>query len=248
MPIVIDSIHRYPIKGLKGDCLEKVDLIENNGIRHDRRFGLAFTESSGLLAGSEKWQPWQYFVSLKKYELLANLRATIVDDDNRLVVYNNDEKLTYADIDNPKEKEILAQTVADYLGVPHLQLIDSKDKPLWDDGIILTAVNTNTVKALLGDVTQVARFRPNIVLSGMAAWEEEAIQSAVSIGDCVLLPQGGVPRCAATWVNPQTAQRDKKVPELIYKARGHTDLGIFAIIQKGGSIAKGMEIHIESTA
>ncbi len=248
MPVIIESLHRYPIKGLKGETLTQVNLVQGSGIDNDRRFGLAFADSTQLLLGTEKWRPWQYFVSLKKYELLAHLTATFDDTNNMLLIFHRDKQLGRADINNNAEKAILAQAVADYLNIPQLTLVDSKNKPLWDDAAILTAVNSNTVADLLGDVSQVERFRANIVFSGLEAWAEESIKNHFSVGDAVLIPQAGVPRCAATWVNPQTAERDKKVPELIYKARKHTDLGIFVTIQKSGTIAQGMEICIEPTA
>ena len=49
-------------------------------------------------------------------------------------------------------------------------------------------------------------------------------------------------RCAATEVNPQTAERDLRVPFLLRKHYGHLDMGIYAEIVQGGAIEPGSRI------
>ena len=49
-------------------------------------------------------------------------------------------------------------------------------------------------------------------------------------------------RCAATTVNPATAERDMNIPRLLADAFGHSDCGIYARIESGGRLTPGMEI------
>ena len=51
-------------------------------------------------------------------------------------------------------------------------------------------------------------------------------------------------RCAATEVNPQNGIRDIKVPNLLYKIYGHSDLGVYGIVLNKGLIKIGDEIKI----
>ncbi len=46
-------------------------------------------------------------------------------------------------------------------------------------------------------------------------------------------------RCAATQVNPDTAERDCNVPKELQQAFGHADLGVYAEIESGGLVRIG---------
>lgn len=246
--MLVESLHRYPIKSLQGDTLPQASIIAGRGIPNDRRFGFAFRDTGALLSGAEKWQPWQYLVSLKKYNRLAHLRAAFDDNTQKITVWAAGKIIGGGEIDDAPNIRQLCQAVANYIDSPPLHLIDSDAVPLWDDAIALTLLSTATL-ADFSDVTPpftVARFRPNLVFSGLAAWEEMAINAPLQIGEVVLQPGGGVPRCAATRVNPHTAESDLNAPAIIYKKKQHNELGIFATIKSGGVIAAGMAINISS--
>jgi uncharacterized protein YcbX len=46
-------------------------------------------------------------------------------------------------------------------------------------------------------------------------------------------------RCAATQVNPDTAQRDIDLPRELRQAFGHADMGVYAEIVAGGTVRQG---------
>ena len=46
-------------------------------------------------------------------------------------------------------------------------------------------------------------------------------------------------RCAATQVNPETAQRDIDLPRELRQAFGHADMGVYAEIVAGGTVRRG---------
>jgi uncharacterized protein YcbX len=48
-----------------------------------------------------------------------------------------------------------------------------------------------------------------------------------------------IPRCAATSVNPETAQRDLTVPKALKQHFGHVDMGVYAEVVRGGRVAVG---------
>ena len=46
-------------------------------------------------------------------------------------------------------------------------------------------------------------------------------------------------RCAATEVNPETAERDAKPQRWLRERFGHGDLGVYAEVLEGGRVAAG---------
>ena len=48
-----------------------------------------------------------------------------------------------------------------------------------------------------------------------------------------------ITRCAATQVNPATAERDLDIVAALGRAFGHINMGVYAEVLKGGEIALG---------
>ena len=51
-------------------------------------------------------------------------------------------------------------------------------------------------------------------------------------------------RCAATEVNPETAERDAKPPKVLLQTYGHADMGIYAEVLEGGRVAVGDALEL----
>jgi MOSC domain-containing protein len=51
-----------------------------------------------------------------------------------------------------------------------------------------------------------------------------------------------ITRCAATQVNPLTAERDLDIPAALQQHFGHNLMGIYAEVVGGGAIATGDEL------
>jgi len=60
-----------------------------------------------------------------------------------------------------------------------------------------------------------------------------------------------ITRCAATQVNPATAQRDLDIVAALGRAFGHINMGVYAEVVAGGEVAVGdalLEPRASSTA
>ncbi len=53
---------------------------------------------------------------------------------------------------------------------------------------------------------------------------------------------GRIDRCAATNVNPQTAERDLTLPRDLLESYGHADCGVYLRVINGGQLGPGMAI------
>ena len=112
----------------------------------------------------------------------------------------------------------------------------------------ISIINLNTVFELqnkLGKQISPSRFRANLLVDGVNAWEEfNWIGKKIYVGDAILEVFKRTQRCAATNVNPDNGQRDINIPNQIKSYYGHVDLGIYAKVTKGGFISILNKLHI----
>src|SRR6202521_2491332 len=89
------------------------------------------------------------------------------------------------------------------------------------------------------------RFRANLYVEGMMPWSElRLVGRRLTVGACELKVVKPTSRCAATEVNPDTAERDIDVPDALARHTGDIDCGIYAEVTRAGRIAEGDAIII----
>jgi len=98
-------------------------------------------------------------------------------------------------------------------------------------------------------VGTMARFRPNLVLEGLAAYEEDYIKT-MRIGDVTLRLVKRCARCTVPGVDPMTGVASTVIPDLLATYRG-TDDGVFfgvnAIVVDGAGseLRAGAPVEVE---
>ena len=93
------------------------------------------------------------------------------------------------------------------------------------------------------------RFRANILFSGAAPFAElDWMEREVLLGGARLRVFRRTKRCAATEVNPATAERDAKPPKWLLEHYGHTDLGVYAEVLEGGRVAVGDALELPAAS
>jgi hypothetical protein len=118
------------------------------------------------------------------------------------------------------------------------------DRGHWDfTDTVLSVCNLETVRAVeaaAGRPLDPTRFRANLYLDGLGAWEEFGfIGQSLRIGGAELECLRPVMRCAATSVDPERGNVDVDVPELLHRSFGHMFLAVYARVTHGGSIRCG---------
>lgn len=89
------------------------------------------------------------------------------------------------------------------------------------------------------------RFRGNLDVSGFAAWEElDWVGRDLAIGEVRFRVVQRTVRCAATEVDPVTAERDLRIPAALQKRLGHADCGVYAEAIDAGRIAVGDALRL----
>jgi uncharacterized protein YcbX len=77
------------------------------------------------------------------------------------------------------------------------------------------------------------------------AWGElDWLGSEIRVGDARLRVISPITRCAATQVNPATAERDLDIVGALQRGFGHNLMGIYAEVTEGGEITLGDTIMV----
>lgn len=84
------------------------------------------------------------------------------------------------------------------------------------------------------------RFRANLYVDGWPAWvENEAVGQEVRLGSARARIFKSITRCAATEVDPSTAERDLAIPQALRAHYGHVFCGVYVTVTEGGRVEEG---------
>jgi uncharacterized protein len=257
MPITISSIYRYPVKGLSPEHLSRTTLSPGRCLPEDRRFAVALA-STRFDPAQAQWLPKRCFAMLMRDEKLARLDTRFDPAIEELTIAENGEVVLRARIAEPEGSRAVGEFLGEFLGdaierplrvveAPGHAFADSRRKPDATTDQYVSLINLRSVAAL--DTAMAARidplrFRANIYLDGAPAWDELGwIGSSIALGGTRLRVIAAITRCAATEVNPATAERDLDIVTALQRSFGHNLMGIYAEVAAGGDIAIGDELQ-----
>lgn len=249
MPITVETIYRYPVKGLRAEPLDTVSLAPGHGVPHDRRFGIARGDTK-LDPAAPRWLPKQRFVMLMRDAALAPLSCRFDEDSETLELKAPDVPSTAASWRDARDRELLNAYVNDFLGARRegpARLVESGRVSFTDvPQNCLSIINLESVRDLeerMRTALGPMRFRANLYLAGAPAWTEfDWVGREIRIGEAVLHVPSRIPRCAATAVDPDGGRRDANVIRGLRDAFGHYDMGVYAEVVRGGTLQRGDEL------
>ncbi len=243
----LDSIFRYPVKGLSPDQLESVTLAPGATLPFDRAWAIE-NGPSGFDSQHPAYLPKIKFLMLMKNERLAALETRFDEASCTLDVFRHGKRVTGGRLDDPLGCRLLEQFFAAYMdgelrGAPRI---------LRSDGHSFSDVSAKVVSiaslASLREVERVAgrpvhplRFRANLYVDGWLPWQEfMLVGETLRIGpSATVRVVARIVRCAATNVDPVSGARDMQIPRLIEGAFGHSDFGVYAEVTGAGTIRPG---------
>jgi len=248
----IETIYRYPVKGLSAEDVRSANLRVDDCIAFDRAYAIA-NGHRDFDAAAPKHLPKTKFFMLMRHEKLATLETRFEPKTHTLTILRNGKQVSKGCLQQPVGRKLIEQFFSAFLedellGPP--QIISAPDHSFSDVGIkCLSIINLATVRDLeriMGAEIHPLRFRGNLYIDGFEPWEEfNWIGKDISInGMEVLHCFKRTQRCAATNVNPLTAKRDLSIPANLSRALGHGDLGVYAMVSQNCHIAKGATITV----
>lgn len=246
----IESLYRYPIKGLTAEPLLATTVEAGGCLPFDRAY--AIENGGGRFDPLRpKYLPKINFLMLMRNERLASLRSTFDDATETLTIYRDGSQVAQGQLKTPIGRQLIEQFLSSYFvrelrGGPkivHATGHSFSDVPMKCLHIVNLA-SIRELKRVAGRDIDPLRFRANVYIDGLEPWREfEWVNQNLQIGDAELAVLLRTERCDATNVDPETATRDMSIPSLLQRHWGHTDFGIYAKITKGGEISIKDEIR-----
>ena len=243
--MIIDEIWQFPVKGLGDMRLDSTRLAAGQHLPGDRQFALTTGHPRFADMPDGGWQKKAAFLQLMSHEQLAALDYHFAG--SVITISRNGADLLTADLDSGEGAAAIAGYFLDLhggslAGSPRLMRINqgayTDTKAPW---ISLGGTASVThVAETMGHRPDSRRYRLNIMLETETPIEEaDLIGHKIALGDAVLQVVAPVGRCAAIDVDPKDGVRGPHLLPRMKNAFGHTDLGIFADIIEGGTIAPG---------
>ncbi len=261
MPHVV-ALYRYPVKSFTPETCEVLTVLDEGRIAGDRVLGIRFANSNAL---DDAWSKKHEFVALVNTPALARLKLRFDHDALRLRISLEDKVLVDEALDYNGRKRI-ASTIENYvLQLDENPLSSHPDRlPLRvvGDGItsryqdneagLITLHSRESLAVLAAAVGDAdlseLRFRSNIAIEGVDAWEElNWAGRKIRIGQVIFDAMTPKVRCLATHSNPNSGERDLPILKTLIRTF-HQEKPTFAIGMAtsgaGGQIRIGDKVSL----
>ncbi len=266
----VAALFRHPVKGLTPQTCTQLTVQDDGRIAGDRVLAFRFADAATPEErdGLDYW-PKARGLALQDFPALAALRLDYDDAARRLRIAHGDEVLVEAGLDAAGRAlltDVVTSFVLDSADGRRLRRPGRLPLVLVGDGVTsrfqdrprgyVSLHGTGSVAALgtaLGATASIddRRFRSNVVIGGLAPWEELTWSGVVRIGAVAFEPQGPIVRCLATHANPDTGVRDVPVLTTLTRRIGQTEPTLGRLLLptgEGGVIRLGDELHVADTA
>ena len=250
MPTVTD-ICRYPVKGLSAEHLDRVSLAAGEGLPLDRAFALAHGTTQ-FDRDAPAWLSKTSFLMLMENERLAALHTAYDEKTGVLSILHDGRQVAQGKVTEASGRSAIEGFFEAYMGAESRgrpKLVEAPGHMFSDTALkVLSLINLASLRELeraLGRPLHPLRFRANVYVDGWEPWAEfDWLGREALVGSAGLRVGDRIPRCAATNVNPETAERDADVPRALRQSFDHPYMGVYAEVIQGGEIAVGDGVEI----
>jgi uncharacterized protein YcbX len=247
----VEQIYRYPVKGLSPEAMEAVALATGLGLPHDRRFAFAQGDNP-FNAAEPAWLPKRHFACLMMNARVARVQAAFDPEAEAIALRAPGQPPLLAPTGTAEGRAALGDWMTAFMGEEArgaLHLAEAPGHAFTDIApkavSIIGLASVAELSARTGQALEPLRFRANVYFSGGAPFAElDWMGQEILLGGARLKVFKRTQRCAATEVNPATAERDAKPPRALRELYGHADLGIYAEVLDGGRVAVGDALEL----
>jgi uncharacterized protein YcbX len=263
MPRVV-ALYRYPVKGFTPESCERLSILPEGRVAGDRALAFRFADAQ---LPEDAWSRKYGFTVLANTPALACLEARFDSASRRLRIALDGVLIAEEYLDDSGRRRLEAAVERYVVGLPEnpltghperrpLRLIGDGITPRYQDNqqgqiTLHSRESLSSVAAALRDpALDEQRFRSNIAIEGVAAWEEQNwIGRRLRIGTIHFEVSRPKTRCLATHANPRTGERDLRIMETLVRAFAQRE-PTFAVALltsgAGGEIRVGDEVSVLS--
>jgi uncharacterized protein YcbX len=243
----VTALYRHPVKGFTPERLSQVQLTAGACFPCDRLYAVE-DGPSGFDPAAPAHISKMKFTVLAKIPRVAKAR-TAYDEATGVLTAHAEGRPDFAgDLREEAGRRGFEAWLADLLGDEvrgPLRVVEGPGAYRFMDSRsgYVSIVNLASVRDLadkLGRPVDPLRFRANLYVEGWPAWvENDWTGRTMRVGQAraeVLKP---IVRCAATHVDPVTAERDIEVVKALFDHYGHMFCGIYLNVEEGGAVREG---------
>ena len=261
MNCTISSIHYCPVKSISFQSVDSCEIKKNIGIIGDRIFAFSkgLDENKVKLfekSPEQRKGKWNKILTLKNSPVLN--KYNFIFKDNNLTLTFEDKEILTIDINQLSERERLVNKIIELessLKEP-IVLMKNKEFPFFDTSVSNKVNFTNSISLLniqsikdfqnkIGKKFEISRFRGNIYVDGITAWEERNwIGKIIKIKNFSFKVEKNIPRCVAINLKPKTDDNSLNLLKSLKKTYNHFDMGIYLTSLDDGKIEIGNKIEI----
>jgi|TARA_B100000482_G_scaffold70954_1_gene49901 uncharacterized protein YcbX len=261
MSISISSINYCPVKSISFQTIANCEIRKNIGIVGDRIF--AFSKGLDLNQAQlfekkleERRGKWNKILTLKNSPSLN--KYNFIFDNNKLTLIENSNEILTIKSDEIGEYQLLSNKILELensIQKP-IFLMKNKNIPFFDTSISKKTVLTHSVSLIniksiedfknkTNQEFETQRFRGNIYVDGIEAWEERNwIGKIIKINNISFKVEKNIPRCVAINLKPKTDDSSLNLLQSLKKTFNHFDMGIYLTALDNGKINTGDIISI----
>lgn len=250
---VVTALWRHPVKGFTPEPLGAVTLPAGGWFPGDRMFAVE-NGPSGFDCAAPEHLSKGHFTVLMRIAGVAAVRTRWEDSERVLHVAADGHGTLAVAVDDPDSRAGFGIWLTPILGeavTGPLRLISAEglDHRFMDDPrgriSLLNLASVRDFEARVGRPVDPRRFRANVWVDGWPAWiENTAADRPLALGDARLTGVKPIVRCAATHVDPDTAERDFDLVPALFDQYGHCWCGLYATIANGGAVRVGDRVEL----
>ena len=247
MTPTVNQILRHPLKSIGRESLAEVELSAGKWLPFDRKWAVAHRRSK--LDGG--WAKKVNFLRGVAAPSLMAIETTLDTTTKSLTVSHPALDQITISPDTSEGEAALLEWLHDLwpIDLPSpTHIYRASNAHLTDVPDPWISINsTASLKALshrAGTDLSPHRFRGNIWIDGLAAWDEAKwIGKRIRVGDAVLEVKQQITRCKATMANPDTGHRDVDVLGTLNDI-GHQEFGVYAAVVENGHVALKAPVEV----
>jgi uncharacterized protein YcbX len=247
MQAQVVSLYRHPVKGFTPERLDQAELVAGQCFPCDRLYAVE-DGPSGFDPAAPAHISKMKFAVLAKIPQVAKAR-TAYDPATGVFTARAEGRADFAgDLRGDEGRRGFETWLADLLGDavqgPLRVIAGPGDYRFMDSRSgYVSIVNLASVRDLadrLGRPVDPLRFRANLYVEGWPAWaENDWTGRTMRVGEARAQVLKPIVRCAATHVDPVTAERDIELVKALFDHYGHMFCGVYLNVEEGGAVREG---------
>ena len=249
--IKVKSLHRYPVKGLSAENLEKVTCEKGSPFPFDRAYAIE-NGPSRFNAKDPKHLPKINFLALMKHERLALLDSKFDEESETLTIFREGRQVAKGNLSTSIGRNMIEQFIAAFMkeelkGPP--KIVSAPNHHFADCPAPLVHIITTGSTMALGHMLNAGidekRFRANIILETQTPWlERQWVGKVLEIGDAKIEIIDETARCAAINVDLATGKRGRSIAAILTQHFNNEHFGVYGKIIAGGQLTLDDAVRI----